>query len=72
MNRMGTNFWCNNYWDHLGGLKDSYDWSMVSKAAISQSSEMLRLPTQMLPEIIAPKVCTHSPCSFWSGKSQGR
>ena len=41
----------------FGRTNVSYDSSVVVKAT-----------TQAIPEIVAPKACTHSPCNFWSRK----
>ena len=59
LRRMDASFGRCDFWDCFwGGRGISYDWSVVFKATINQSQVT---PIQMIPEIIVPKACTHSP-----------
>ena len=59
LRRMDASFGHCDFWDCFwGGRGISYDWSVVFKATINQSQVT---PVQMIPEIIVPKACTHSP-----------
>ena len=57
---MGTGCWRNNFWDHLSG---QHKQQLVSCCLwIPMTNHCRRLPTQtMIPEVVAPKACTHSP-----------
>ena len=51
--------WVRRFLESFSGWTSvSYDWSAVFKATINQSQVT---PVQMIPEIIVPKACTHSP-----------
>ena len=67
---MGTRFPCNDSWDRFGRTSVNYDWSMVFKATINQSQVTLVNPNDPRGEIVAPKACTHSSYTFWSGEFQ--
>ena len=63
---VGTSFRRNDLWDLLGGqtlamIGPWYSWQPLT-------NHKQCLSTQMIPEIVAPKACIHSPKSYWSGE----
>ena len=63
---MGTRFRRNDFWDRSGGQAlVVIGWWCSGQPG---TNHRLSLSTQRFPEIVAPKVCTHSPYSFGSGK----
>ena len=57
--KMGTGCWRNNFWDHLGG---QHKQQLVTCCLwIPLTNHFQRLPIQTIPEVVAPKACTHSP-----------
>ena len=55
----------------FGWTNVSYDWPMVFGSRQPLTNRKKRLSTQPIPEIIAPKACTHPPYSFWGRKYGG-
>ena len=64
--RMGTSFWRGDFWDHLGAQALVMIGGWYSRQPLTNHEQPL--PTQMIPEIFAQRVWTHSPHSFWSGE----
>ena len=64
---MGTSFQGNDFWVRLGGQA----LVVIGRWCSGQpgTNQRLSLSTQkIIPEIVSPKACTHSPYSFGSGK----
>lgn len=56
---MGTGCWRNNFWDHLSGQHKQQLVSCCLRIPLTNHCQ--RLPAQTIPEVAAPKACTHSP-----------
>lgn len=52
-------------WDCLGGQKLVMIGQWYSRQPLTNHNE--RFSTQTIPEIVAPKACTHSPCREYGG-----
>ena len=63
---MGTSFVCRDFLDRLGGEALVMICRWYSRQQLTNHKE--RLSTDLIPEIVAPKACTHSRYSFWSGE----
>ena len=63
---MGTSFRRNDFWVRLGRQV----LVLIVRRCSRQpgTNHRLSLSTQKIPEIVAPKACTHSPYRFGSGK----
>ena len=64
---MGTSFRCND--SCLGGQTLVLIGRWYSRQPLTNHKK--RLSTQMIPEIITPKACTHFPYSLWSREYGG-
>ena len=62
----GYNFRRNDFWVRLGGQALVVIGRWCSRQP--GTNHRLNLSSQKIPEIVAPKACTHSPYSFGSGK----
>ena len=60
--RMGTSFRCSDFSDRLGGQALVVIGRWHSRQPLT--NHMQRLSTHTIPEIVAPKACTHFPYSF--------
>ena len=74
-----TIFLCQNYMGNGYKLSarqflGSFGWTIVSNywLTVFKATIKWRLYTQMIPLIVAPKTCTHSPFSSWSGEYDDR
>ena len=74
-----TIFLCQNYMGNGYKLSaqqflGSFGWTIVSNywLTVFKATIKWRLYTQMIPLIVAPKTCTHSPFSSWSRECDDR
>ena len=63
---MATSFGYRDFWNRLVGQALVMIGGWYSSQLLT--NQQYRLSTQTIPEIVAPKACTNSANSFWSGK----